>query len=153
MKSLALLLVVAALSLTSCGPSKHEVATDKAEIKATLEHYLPKLALAYSASDLNGLKGYAAEKEVAAVRKRVEDIAAQGRHLVPTFHSVTIEKIVVWGYANAYVTTVEVWDLKIYAAGTSTVLSQELEKSTRARYQLKKYDGHWHILFRTIVQS
>ncbi|HKI85819.1 MAG TPA: IMS domain-containing protein [Thermoanaerobaculia bacterium] len=153
MRQLACLILLAALPLSACGPSKEQVATDKAQIKATLDQYLPKLAVAYSASDLNGLKGYAAEKEIAAVRKRVEDIASQGRHLVPTFHSLAIEKIVVWGYANAYVTTVEVWDLKIYAAGTSTVLSQELGKSTRARYQLKKDHGHWLILFRTIVQS
>lgn len=153
MKSLAILVLIAALPLVSCGPSKERVATDKAAIQTTLEKYLPKLATAYSADDLKGLKGYASEKEIASVRKRVDDIAEQGRHLVPTFHSVTIEKIVVWGYANAYVDTVEVWDLKVYAAGTSTVLSQELAKSTRARYQFKKYGGSWHILFRTIVQN
>jgi len=124
----------------------------KEKIKATLESYLPLLGEAYASGNLEPLRGWVAEKEMARVYKRVDDLATQGRTLVPTFRQVTVEEINVWNYSNAYVTTLEVWDLEVYASGTEQILSQEYEQPNRVKYQLKRDDDRWRVLFRTIQE-
>ena len=122
------------------------------EIRATLEAYLPRLAQAYSVRDFEGMKGYAAEKEIGAIAKRIEDLTQRGRMLVAEFKDLAIEDINVWSYSNAYVTTVETWDLRVYSTGSEQLLSQELSQRTRVKYQLKRSDEGWLVLFRTIVE-
>ena len=65
---------------------------------------------------------------------------------------MTVEDVKVWGNANAFVTTVEVWDLKSVAAGTGIVVQEIDGQSNRVRYQLKKNQGRWRVLFRTIAE-
>ena len=124
----------------------------KQELQETLEQYLPLLAEAYAGGDLEPLRPWAAEKEMARIYKRVEELAAQGRTLVPTFRQVTVEELNVWNYSNAYATTLEVWDLEVYASGTEEILSQEYEQSNRVKYQFKRDDDRWRVLFRTIQE-
>jgi hypothetical protein len=106
----------------------------------------------YATGDLSLLEGWAAEKEISRIHKRIEDLSIQGRRLIPTFRSLTIEKANVWNYSNCYVTTLEVWDLEVRATGTEQVLSSQLEKADRVQYQLKRQDDRWRVLFRTIQQ-
>ena len=82
--------------------------------------------------------------------KRIQDLSMQGRRLVPTFRSLTIEDANIWNYSNCYVTTLEVWDLEVRATGTEQVLSTQLEEPNRVKYQMKREDGNWRVLFRTI---
>ncbi len=138
--------------LVSCGSAETRQEVEKGKIQANLETYLPLLGEAYATGNLEKLQPWVAQKEVARVRKRIEDLGQQGRTLVPTFRQLTIEDINVWNRANAYVTTVEVWDLRVLATGTDQVLSEEIAQSNRVKYQLKRGEGRWRILFRTIQE-
>ena len=150
------LVVVVALATTvlvsACGPEASARPENREAIQATLEAYLPRLAEAYTTRKFDGLKGLAADKEIAAVSKRIEDLARQGRVLEPEFKELAIEKINIWSHSNAYATTVETWDLKVYATGAHQLLSQELDQRNRVRYQLKRSGDGWLVLFRTIVE-
>jgi len=139
-----------ALAVFACGPSEEKEQANRDEIQAALENYLPILGEVYATGDLSLLEGWAAEKEIARIHKRVQDLSYQGRRLVPTFRSLTVEDSNVWNYSNCYVTTLEVWDLEVRATGTEQVLSTQLEQSNRVKYQLKREDGRWRVLFRTI---
>jgi len=139
-----------ALTVFACGPSEEQEQVDRDEIQAALETYLPLLGEVYATGDLSLLEGLAAEKEIARVHKRIEDLSFQGRRLVPTFRSLTVEDSNVWNYSNCYVTTLEIWDLEIRATGADQVLSTQLEQPNRVKYQLKRDDGRWRVLFRTI---
>jgi hypothetical protein len=141
------------MALVGCGGSsetRQEV--DRQAVQASLETYLPLLGHAYASGDLQPLAPWAAEKEVSRIRKRIEDLAYQGRTLVPTFRELTVEDINVWNYSNALVTTLEVWDLKVYATGTDQILSQQAQQANRVKYQLKRDGDRWRVLFRTIQE-
>lgn len=139
-----------ALMVAACGPSEEQEQVNRGELQAALETYLPILGEVYATGDLSLLEGLAAEKEIARIHKRIEDLGYQGRRLVPTFRSLTVEESNVWNYSNCYVTTLEVWDLEVRATGTEQVLSSQLEQDNRVKYQLKREDGQWRVLFRTI---
>jgi hypothetical protein len=99
------------------------------------------------------LSGVAAEKEVAGMEKRIDDLLAESRVIRPEVRSVVVEDVQIWNYANAFVTTLEVWDLRVYAAGTDRQLSESLEQSNRVKYQMKRTDEGWLVLFRELVTA
>jgi len=136
------------LSFLACSPSPSRQAADRDEIKAFLESYLPLLGLAYASGDLGPLDAYVAQKEIATIAKHLENVSVSGRTLEPTFRSLTIEEVDVWNYANAYVTTREVWDLRLYASGSREQLGEELDHVDRVKYQLKRQEGRWRVLYR-----
>jgi hypothetical protein len=148
LSTLVLMLLVAA----GCGPSAERQQLNRDEIKADLEVYLPLLGEAYATGNLEPLREWAVEKEVARVRKRLDDLASQGRRLVPTFRQMTIEDVHIWNYSNAFVSTLEVWDLQILATGTENLLTEELGQRNRVKYQLEREKDHWRVLFRTIQE-
>ncbi len=143
--------LVLAIAVTGCGTGP-EPETDRREIADFLESYLPVLAEAYATGNLEPLRQFVAEKEIARVEKRVHDLAVEGRVFKPTFRSLTIEDVQRWNYANAFVTTHEVWDVRSVVAGTDTVLAEVLEQPNRVKYQLKLDGGRWRVLFRTIQE-
>jgi hypothetical protein len=61
---------------------------------------------------------------------------------------LTIEEVKVFNYANAYVTTVELWDVRSLATGSREVLAEDLAQSNRVKYQLKREGTSWRVLFR-----
>ena len=142
--ALALLLLLAA----ACISGEEQQRIDTESIAAALELYLPRLGDAYATGDLAPLEGLAAQKEVAAIAKRISDLADQGRILEPTFRELTVEEVKVFNYANAYVTTVEVWDLRSLATGSREPLAEDLGQRNRVRYQLKREGDSWKVLFR-----
>lgn len=145
-------LILISLLCAACGPSAERQEVNRDEIKADLEVYLPLLGEAYATGNLELLREWAVEKEMSRVMKRLDDLTSQGRRLIPTFRQVTIEDVNVWNYSNAFVTTVEVWDLQILATGAEEVLAEELGQSNRVKYQLKRGEDHWRVLFRTIQE-
>ena len=132
----------------ACTSSEQQQEADTASIAAALEAYLPLLGQAYATGDLAPLEGLAAQKEIAAVAKRISDLAEQGRVIEPTFRAVTIEEVKVFNYANAYVSTVEVWDLRSLATGSREQLAEDLGQRNRVKYQLKREGDSWRVLFR-----
>lgn len=148
---LAVILVVALVS--GCSSAADDSAAAKPDIEALLEAYLPKLAVAYAEDDAQAVEGLAAAREIAAIEKRLRDIEFEGRRLQPTFQSVTVEEVQVWGYANAYVTTQELWDIRTYSTGSDQMLTEQIGVRNRVKYQLKKIDGNWTVLFRTILEQ
>ena len=143
--------VLLAVFAGACGGASSETdeAADRQQIQTTLEAYLPLLGQAYSTGELSALEPYAAQKEVAGIHKRVQDLAIQGKRLEATFQSVTIEgDVKVWNYSNAYVTTHEVWDLVVYSTGSEQVLAEEYAQPNRVKYQLKRDGDSWRILYR-----
>jgi hypothetical protein len=151
-KALQLLCIPLAFFLFSCSSAENEAAEARREIEGMLSEYLPVLADAYREDDPLRLSDWVAEKEIARVHKRIEELADQGSSIQPTFHSVTVEDVRIWGNANAFATTVEVWDLKSVAIGTGIVVQKIDGQVNRVRYQLKKDQGRWRVLFRTIAE-
>ncbi len=147
-----LTIVVLVLAAACGGTSDSGQAANRQEIEVMLGAYLPLLAEAYATGDLEPLRRWAAEKEIARVHKRVQDLAYSGRTLTPTFRQLTIEDINVWNYSNAYVTTFEVWDLVVRATGSDQILAEEYEQPNRVKYQLKREGEQWRVLFRTIQE-
>ena len=96
------------------------------------------------------LTGYAAEKEIAVMEKRIEDLLTESRVIRPTPLSVQLEDVRIFNYANAFVTSLETWDLRVYAAGTDKVLSEALGQRNRVKYQMKRRDDGWVILYRVL---
>lgn len=138
--------------LAGCGSAAEREAAERQELEAALRDYLPRLAAAYAAQDAAPIQEVAAPKEVARVQKLIDDLAVSGQILEPTFVDLTLEKVNVWGYANAFVDTVEVWDLRSYSSGSHQLLSESLAQSNRVKYQFKREDGRWRVLFRTLAE-
>jgi hypothetical protein len=139
-------------SLAACGRSAKDVEADRAAIQQLLEAYLPALAEAYATGEVAGLEPYAAQKEVLSTLKRIRDLAGEGRQVRPRFKQLTLERVDVYQHSNAYVSTVETWDIEVYAAGSDRQLSAQPDQINRVRYQLKRTDHGWQILYRELVQ-
>ena len=148
MRTSQLSLSVLLLTVVACASPEEKRQVDTESIAAALEVYLPLLGQAYSTGNLTPLKGLAAQKEIAAIAKRISDLADQGRILDPIFREVTIEEATIFNYANAYVSTVEVWDLRSLATGSREQLAEDIGQSNRVKYQLKREGESWRVLFR-----
>ena len=150
---LVLAVTLVPLPLAGCGPSAGQREADRAAIQKLLEGYLPALANAYATGKVDGLTPFAAQKEILSTQKRIDDLAQEGRALRPNFKQLTVEAIDGYQHSNAYVKTVEVWDLKVVAAGSERLISEQLDQHNRVTYQLKRTDAGWTILYRQLVQS
>ncbi len=137
--------------LVGCTSAEEQEVADLESIEAALRAYLPKLGEAYANGDASVLEGLAAPKEVARIEKRIDELYAQGRTLEPEFLELTVEKVDVWGYANAFVNTVEIWNIRSYATGSHAPVGEDLEKSNRVKYQFKREGDEWLVLYRTIA--
>lgn len=144
------LIAVALLLVAACQDDEAQVEEERAAIESMLRTYLPKLARAYATLDAEVLRPQAVNREVAGVQTRIDDLGRQGRQVRPELRSVTVEELDIERGLNAYVTTHEVWDLQVFALGTDARLSEELGQVNRVRYQLRKEDGRWQVLFREI---
>ena len=150
--TVAALLLVAPL-LAGCSQAGPDPEVDRGEIEATIRAYLPRLAQAYTTGNLEPLKELAVEKVVAHVRQRVSELTDQGKIYEPELREMTVESVSVWQYANAFVTTVEVWDVRSYALGSRTLLSEAIDQRNQVKYQLKRKDDGWKILYRELAET
>ena len=151
MPVLALLLV--ALTGAGCMETGGDPQVDRQEIEAVLRDYLPKLGQAYATRDMSLLEGLAVPKEMARISLRTEELAATGRVYEPEFQEVTVEDISVWNYSNAFVTTLEVWDVRSFTLGTHLKVNESLGQRNRVKYQMKRKEGGWVILYRELDQT
>lgn len=134
----------------ACQSAEVREEEERAAIEAMLREYLPKLARAYGTLDAEVLRPQAVNREVDTVQARIDDLGREGRQLRPELQSVRIEELELLRGLNANVVTHEVWDLRVFALGTDTRMSQELGQINRVRYQLAKEDGRWQVLYREI---
>ncbi|HSL83962.1 MAG TPA: hypothetical protein VLF66_14400, partial [Thermoanaerobaculia bacterium] len=151
--ALVLFLVSALLAGACGGKSPEEKAADREEIQAFLEEYLPKMAQAYRTGDVEPIVPYSTEKERAAILSRVRDLARTGQVLAPELASVEVEAVTVWSAVNAFVSTVEVWDVRVLASGTEAVVREEPNQPNRVKYQLKREDGRWRVFGRQLEET
>ncbi len=150
--TLCLVLLVASHLALGCTPPEVKDAAVKAEIQAFLEEYLPALGTAYAQSDPYLIKSFVAPKEIARVGKRLQELAAKGQVYAPTVRTITIESVHVWNNSNAFVSTVEIWDVQRLAAGTGILIDESLEQPNRIKYQMKRDENGWRVLYRTIAE-
>ena len=141
------------LALTACEEMTVDEEAAKAEVEAAIRAYLPKLAEAYSTSNTEPLKGLAVDKEIARVSLRINELYDEGKIYRPEFKEITIEGISVWRYSNAFATTVEVWDVSSFALGSDVKLSEVADQRNRVKYQLKRKDTGWVVLYRDLDQA
>ncbi len=144
------LLAVAACVALGCTPAAVEDAAAKAEIQTFLEEFLPALGNAYAQGDANLIEPYVAPKEVARVEKRLNELSVKGLVYAPSVRTITIESVNVWNNSNAFVSTLEIWDVRRLAAGTELPIDEVLEQPNRVKYQMKRDKNGWRVLYRTI---
>ncbi|MEM1180736.1 MAG: IMS domain-containing protein [Acidobacteriota bacterium] len=152
--ALGLLCALLAMNLVGCGaaaPPTEEVS--QAEIQTMLEAYLPVLGTAYAERNPKLIADYAVPKEQARIQLRIEELTAKGQIYEPIFSSVTVESVSVWNYSNAYASTVEVWDVSAYTLGSKQLVNQSLGQRSRVKYQLKRKDDGWVVLYRELEQT
>ncbi len=147
-----LCLAVAFAFLAACGQSAADKADAAASITAALEEYLPFLRKVYLDGDIETLRPYAAEKELARIHALVQSLVDQGRYLAPEFQHLTVEGTHTWNNSNAFVTTVEVWNVRMHALGSGELLAEDVGESYRVKYQLKRDRNGWRVLFRAIQE-
>ena len=148
----SLLAISCVAGLAACGETGPDGASeeDRLAIEAVLTDYLPKLGAAYAKGDFEALASGAVPKEVETVRRRVYELeTGESRTLRPTLQSFEIERVDVWRYSNAAVTTLEIWDIQSLASGTEQVLSSATDRY-RVRYQFKRRDEGWKVIDRRI---
>lgn len=148
----ALLLTAVFALLTACAPSEEEVAVDREAIRQTLMDYLPLMAEAYATGDVEPLVGKATQKERAILDKNVRDLASQGRTVRTELRELTIEEIDMVSYGTAYVTTLEEWQVRVYASGTENVLGEDADQVNRVHYQLQREGDGWLVMSRNSSQ-
>jgi len=149
---LAVLLIpglTAGCSDTSSGASE----VDQAEIEATVREYLPRLAAAYARGEFAPLEEVAVPKEVARVKFRRGELADQGKVYEPDFKELVVESVSTWKHSNAFVTTVETWDVRSYTLGDHILLSEVTDQRNRVKYQLKRKDRGWVVLYRELDEA
>jgi len=149
-----ILLVTAAFSGTGCDElSTPDPEVDRAAIEQVLRAYLPELAEAYRTGKVDGLRSLAVEKEIVHVYQMIDQLNEQGQVYEPELQQLTLETFKVWNYSNAYATTVETWDVRSFALGSHVQLSAVEGQKNRVRYQLKRKDTGWVILYRELMET
>lgn len=150
---LAALLLAAFVLLTGCGAGMPEPEVDEAAIEEVVRSYLPAISEAYKNGNVIPLQALAVPKEVERVKLRRSELEDIGRVFEPEFKDLVVENVAIWKYSNAVVTTVEVWDIRSYALGSHTLLQEVIDQRSRVKYQLKRKDEGWKIIYRELAET
>jgi len=151
-RKLFFLLIVAALVLSGCGPSQQRREQDRAEIERLLDAYGRALAEAYRSGSAEALREVATERELTRVHKQIEELAGGGRRLDAQPVSRAIQSVD-FNRNTASVTATEVWNLRVVATGSETVLSESPAQENQILYSLTREGGRWWILSRILARS
>ena len=149
-------LVLAAVPLLAaalaCGFSEQQTQRVQTEIEELLAAYLPALGEFYRTGDPATVEGLVAPRERERVEALIRGRAQEGLVIDATLQRFEIDRFDLYQHSNALLTTREVWDLRIRAAGSDRVIQDEPGKSDRYRYQVKRGDdGRWIVLSREVV--
>lgn len=137
--------------LSACGGGEPAGSPDDEQaIRETLSSYVVALGEAYRGRDSSVLEEVAVPKEVAAIGRLIDEQAARGQYLDPVLQEMTVENLRPWNVSNAFVTTLEVWDVGLRAIGSDALIRESKAQSQRVKYQLKRLDGRWKVLFREV---
>jgi hypothetical protein len=153
-RSAAVALAAAPLlaALIACGPSEQVQQEARADVEELLAAYLPALSEYYRSGDSEHVEGLAAPRERDRVEWLIRDRAQEGMVIDATLQRFEIDRFDLYQHSNALLTTREVWDLRVRAAGSDRVIQDEPGKSDRYRYQVKRGDdGRWIVLSREVV--
>ena len=145
--------VLAAAVFVGCGAVRPAPEVDNAAIEEVVRAYLPAIAEAYTNGNVLPLQELAVPKEIARVKMRRAELEERGQVFEPEFKDLDIEKIAVWKYSNAVVTTVEVWDIRSYSLGSHVLLQEVIDQRSRVKYQLKRKDEGWKIIYRELAET
>jgi predicted lipid-binding transport protein (Tim44 family) len=144
--------VLTAAAALACSPSEEASGDAQAEVEQLLAEYLPRLPEAYRTGDLDPLEGLASPREMDRIESLILDRAKEGQIVDPELKSFEIVQFDLYQHSNAYLTTREVWDLRLRAAGSDRLINEELAKPDRYRYQVRRHDGDgWRILSREVI--
>ena len=147
-------LVLGAVVLLGCQPTGTEDSgVQREEFEIFLADYLPRLGQAYAQRDPSLLDAMAVEKELAKIEARTTELAAAGRIYKPELVQLTVEDFTIWNHSNAFVSTFEVWDIRSYTVGTDILLQESLGQRNRVKYQLKRRDDSWVVLYRELGET
>jgi hypothetical protein len=133
-----------------CGGEPAGEASDEQAVRGVLDGYVDALGRAYREQDAAALTPFAVPKEVASVQRLIEEQGARGQYYDPELRSLTVEEVRPWNVSNAFATTLEVWDVRLRAIGSGTLVREATDQSQRVKYQLKRIDGEWKVLFREV---
>jgi hypothetical protein len=153
-RSAAVALAAAPLlaALIACGPSEQVQQEARADVEELLAAYLPALAEYYRSGDSEHVEGLAAPRERDRVESLIRDRAQEGMVIDATLQRFEIDRFDLYQHSNALLSTREVWDLRIRAAGSDRIIQEELGKTDGYRYQVKRGDDDgWMVLSREVV--
>lgn len=154
LSSFLLLLVAVSLVVACSGPAgESKTQVQREEFEIFLADYLPRLGKAYAERDPSLLEGMAVAKELAKIEARTTELSAAGRVYVPELVQLTVEDFTIWNHSNAFVSTFEVWDVRSYTVGTDILLQESLGQRNRVKYQLKRRDEGWVVLYRELGET
>jgi len=126
--------------------------TDQAELEQTVRTYLPLLAEAYAKGEFAPLEQVAVPKEIARAKFQRQELLDQGKVYEPHFKDLVVESVSTWKHSNAFVTTVETWDVRSFTLGDHILLSEVADQRSRIKYQLKRKDRGWVVLYRELAE-
>jgi hypothetical protein len=150
--ALALAAVPLLAALIACGPSEQVQQEARADVEELLAAYLPALAEYYRSGDSEHVEGLAAPRERDRVESLIRDRAQEGMVIDATLQRFEIDRFDLYQHSNALLSTREVWDLRIRAAGSDRIIQEELGKTDGYRYQVKRGDDDgWMVLSREVV--
>ena len=154
-RSAAVALAAAPLlaALIACGPSEQVQQEARADVEELLAAYLPALSEYYRSGDSEHVEGLAAPRERDRVEWLIRDRAQEGMVIDATLQRFEIDRFDLYQHSNALLSTREVWDLRIRAAGSDRIIQEELGKTDGYRYQVKRGDDGWMVLSREVVAA
>ena len=135
-------------SLAACRPDEQEVAVEEEAIRAVIDRYADLLSQAYAFTDSSLLEPVASQRERAAVETNIRQLADRGTRIATDLKELEIEDIGMSDLDNAYVQTFELWEIRVMDLGSERVISVDPNQRNRVRYQLKRQDGVWKVLWR-----
>ena len=135
-------------ALAACRPAEEEVAVEEEAIRAVIARYADLLSQAYAFTDSSLLEPVASQRERAAVEANIRQLADRGQRIATDLKEMQIEEIGMSDLDNAYVQTFELWEIRVMDLGSERVVSVDPDQRNRVRYQLKRQDGVWRVLWR-----
>jgi hypothetical protein len=135
-------------SLAACRPDEQEVAVEEEAIRAVIDRYADLLSQSYAFTDSSLLEPVASQRERAAVETNSRQLADRGTRIATDLKELEIEDIGMSDLDNAYVQTFELWEIRVMDLGSERLISIDPNQRNRVRYQLKRQDGVWKVLWR-----